>query len=396
MYFGNKSENSAKLSFVYVMIHLSVNHLASQIFNNSSERFDATAPFMVLVIKLSSFAWSCYDGSKSESDLSSSQKKNAVKEMPNLVEYFGFIFFFGGFLVGPMVHFKSYIDFIEQKGDFEKLPSIRHRIIPTVKCLLSAVLTFLIALKLDQIYDYPLMLNSDFLTSNNFVAKFKFMMICGLVARQKYYTAWKLSEGACNLAGIGFSGIDENGKAQYKRVRNIEIFAIEFPQNMKALTDSWNCLTALWLRNDVYMRLTKKGQKPGFLILVATFATSAFWHGFWPGYYFFFLSASLANISARWVRKNIRPFFLENKALKGFYDIVGIFSTVVTINYIAAPFQLLTTDKSLAFYSAMNWFLHIIIGTILVIDFFKLHTLIFKTPLKKKSDEAVVLKEKIN
>jgi hypothetical protein len=41
----------------------------------------------------------------------------------------------------------------------------------------------------------------------------------------------------------------------------------------------------VWLRDTMYKRLVKPGQKPGFAPTVMTFVTSAFWHGIGTGYY---------------------------------------------------------------------------------------------------------------
>lgn len=58
-----------------------------------------------------------------------------------------------------------------------------------------------------------------------------------------------------------------------------------FAQSYKTLLDAWNCGTNYWLRECVYKRLAKKGKKPGFKSTMATFTTSAFWHGINPTYY---------------------------------------------------------------------------------------------------------------
>ena len=56
-------------------------------------------------------------------------------------------------------------------------------------------------------------------------------------------------------------------------------------QSFKTLLDAWNCGTNYWLRECMYKRLARKGKKPGFKSTMATFITSAFWHGFNPTYY---------------------------------------------------------------------------------------------------------------
>ena len=43
--------------------------------------------------------------------------------------------------------------------------------------------------------------------------------------------------------------------------------------------------------------------------LYATYAMSAFWHGFYPGYYFFFLSMPMLTACERMGRKKLSPRF---------------------------------------------------------------------------------------
>lgn len=66
--------------------------------------------------------------------------------------------------------------------------------------------------------------------------------------------------------------------------------------SLKVNIDSWNILTTHWLRHSVYERVS-----PAIGTWVV-FMVSAFWHGFYPGYYIAFLSAALFTTAARKVR----------------------------------------------------------------------------------------------
>lgn len=55
---------------------------------------------------------------------------------------------------------------------------------------------------------------------------------------------------------------------------------------MKVNMDSWNIRTLIWLRRVVYERAP-------YMNTAAVFAVSAFWHGFYPGYYVAFFTAGL-------------------------------------------------------------------------------------------------------
>ena len=101
-----------------------------------------------------------------------------------------------------------------------------------------------------------------------------YIYLFSFTARLKYYGVWSLTEGACILSGLGYNGVDKNGKLRWDRVTNIDPWAIETAQNTRGYLESWNMNTNKWLRNYVYLRVTPKGKKPGFRSTIATFGTS--------------------------------------------------------------------------------------------------------------------------
>ena len=56
---------------------------------------------------------------------------------------------------------------------------------------------------------------------------------------------------------------------------------------------SWNITIQYWMKKYVYMRLVSKGENPPIWKFFIVFVISAFWHGFYPCYYFFFLIVGL-------------------------------------------------------------------------------------------------------
>ena len=62
------------------------------------------------------------------------------------------------------------------------------------------------------------------------------------------------------------------------------LFFFQFSTSLKVLLDSWNKMTSLWLRYVVYERCHST---------FAVFLFSAFWHGFYPGYYLTFLGGAI-------------------------------------------------------------------------------------------------------
>ena len=58
----------------------------------------------------------------------------------------------------------------------------------------------------------------------------------------------------------------------------------QFSTSLKVLLDNWNKMTSLWLRYVVYERCRST---------FAVFLFSAFWHGFYSGYYVTFLNGAI-------------------------------------------------------------------------------------------------------
>ena len=63
------------------------------------------------------------------------------------------------------------------------------------------------------------------------------------------------------------------------------LICLKTATSLKVLLDNWNVQTALWLRRICYERAPPK------LKMGLTYMLSAFWHGFYPGYYFCFIGA---------------------------------------------------------------------------------------------------------
>lgn len=144
------------------------------------------------------------------------------------------------------------------------------------------------------------LLTSDEYLKYGFVRRVWLMHMLGFTVRTKYYGVWALTEGACILSGLGYKGIDpQTGRVQWNRLQNVRPWGVETAQNARVYLENWNMNTNHWLRHYVYLRVTPKGKKPGFQASMATFVTSAFWHGFYPGYYLAFILASFLQTIAK-------------------------------------------------------------------------------------------------
>ncbi|KAJ3217322.1 lysophospholipid acyltransferase [Dinochytrium kinnereticum] len=321
---------------------------------------DVSAPLMLMVIKLSTYAWAVYDGTLPEEQLSQGQKSRAVKSPPSLLEFLGYSLFFGGFLVGPAVEFSDYRRFTRGEAPFDKAPSSG---IPSMKTLFLGILCFGLHMSFVDSWSHRFAASEAFL-ERPFLNRLLYLQVAGLIMRCKYYGAWKVSEGVCILAGIGYKGRDPNNPNvhEFNRCENVNILVLETSQSPRGFIGHWNMLTNQWLRNCVYNRLVHIGkQKPAVASLI-TWGASALWHGFYPCYYLTFLSGAILTATGITLRRNLRPLVTGRSSLrhiKPAYDVLGWMLTQLAMNYICAPFPLYKLELGLRVWASVYYIVHI-------------------------------------
>ncbi|OKL56767.1 hypothetical protein UA08_07921 [Talaromyces atroroseus] len=353
------------IGFTFLMVHMSVSHIHRQITDDASV-VDITGPQMVLVMKLSAFCWNVHDGRLPQSELSDAQKYAAIKEFPSVLDFAGYVLFFPSLFAGPAFDYVDYRRWIETTlfdvppgTDPSKIPPTRKkRKIPRSGRPATAKLVFglfwiLLFVKLGSLYP-PSFFLSDEYEKFSFPRRVWQLHMFGFVNRLKYYGSWSLTEGACILSGLGYNGFDpKTGKVFWDRLENVNPWGLETAQNTRGYLENWNKNTNHWLRNYIYLRVTPKGKKPGFRASLATFVTSAVWHGFYPGYYLSFVLASFIQTVAKNVRRHVRPFFLspdgsKPTALKRYYDLASWFATQLIMSFTVAPFVILSFSDTIA------------------------------------------------
>ncbi|RIB14495.1 MBOAT, membrane-bound O-acyltransferase family-domain-containing protein [Gigaspora rosea] len=372
-----------KLVFLFVLGHLSINHLFRQWNKVSLERYDPTGPHMVLVMKLTSFAFNVYDGRRPIKELTPHQQSKSIPSLPSLLEFLGYIFFFGGFLIGPSFDFMEYrrfvnmemyrIDktdnnekhkFIKDDGKLSKrsLYVIPNGFIPAMRKLVTGLLLIVCLVTFGGKYPFEWTLSEEY-KNLSFVNRLWYVQVAAFCARFRYYVIWLLAEGSCILSGIGFNGYDGNGYVKWNRVTNIDIIGYETADNIKQLLESWNMNTNKWLKNYVYLRVTQPGQKPDFFSTITTFGISAIWHGFYPGYYLTFITGAFVQNLHRKIHRTVRPIFLTNRfaQYKPLYNFLGWLTTQIIINYLVVSFMLLTLENSLYVWKLIYFCGHVII-----------------------------------
>ncbi|KAG5980743.1 hypothetical protein E4U55_003696 [Claviceps digitariae] len=361
------------LGFLFVMGHMSLSHIRRQAAQSPST-VDITGAQMVMVMKLSAFCWNVADGQLSDELLSEFQRDRAIRELPGLLDYAGYILFFPSLFAGPAFDYAEYRRWIDTTmfevpshiDPSKKPPSRKRRKIPrsgtpaTFKAISGLVWIALFVLASTK-YGHEELLQETYMQYPLW-RRIWIMYIINLVARFKYYGVWTLTEGSCILAGLGYNGVDpKTGTVFWNRLQNVDPWTVETAQNPRGYLAGWNMNTNNWLRNYVYLRVTPRGKKPGFRASLMTFGTSAFWHGFYPGYYFTFILASLIQTAAKNLRRHVRPFFLDSSTgkpspSKKYYDMASLVVTQLTFSFATTPFLVLSFSDSLRAWSRVYFY----------------------------------------
>ncbi|KAI0840486.1 MBOAT family protein [Hypoxylon sp. FL0890] len=367
------------IAFVFLMGHMAVSQLSRQ-FADDPSSVDITGAQMVLVMKLSAFAWNVFDGTLPEDQLSDFQKSRRILELPGLLDYAGYVLFFPSLMAGPAFDYNEYRGWIDcsmfdvpatvdpaKKPPTRKKRKIPRSGTPAMLKLASGGIWIWLFLNLSKYYSHQVLLDDSYM-NYGFLRRVLIMHMVGFTARCKYYGVWFMAEGSCILAGLGYNGVDPvTGKVYWNRLQNINPWGVETAQNSRAYLENWNMNTNKWLRYYIYLRVTPRNRKPGFRASLATFVTSAFWHGFYPGYYLSFILASFVQQAAKHYRRNVRPFFLDpvtQKPLpsKKYYDFASWLATQSTFSFVVAPFVILRLDQSLLAWSRVYFYAIITTG----------------------------------
>ena len=108
-----------------------------------------------------------------------------------------------------------------------------------------------------------------------------------------YYTPFKITDASMIACGISYNGTEKDKEGniiEHKTDRVVSIYVVALETGLSAIEmmKYWNHMVHVWLNSYVKERIVKQGEKPGLLSTLIVFGTSAFWHGFYPFYYFMF------------------------------------------------------------------------------------------------------------
>jgi len=306
--------------FAATLTHLSMAHIYRQFWEQdlSYHVIDQTAPLMIMIIKLTSYAFDISDAyfaataprksmrstarrsSVASTTSAESPPHKAIEKSPDqiyrerqlislqrpasLPEFLGYSFLFPGFLAGPTITFYEYRCFVDGSyfdGVDAAKGSLKGRRRRTLKQLLLSLTFLIIYAGFKDTVTLTRTLEPDHIAQPLWY-RWLYLHACNLVWRSKYYFAWLIAEGSYVMIGLGFRRSSHpGGKPRWDRCENVNLKRVELAANFKQFVSEWNVATNQWLYMYVYKRVADwlyPGKRPGFRANLATYVVSAFWH----------------------------------------------------------------------------------------------------------------------
>jgi hypothetical protein len=182
------------------------------------------------------------------------------------------------------------------------------------------------------------------------------------VTRAKYYGAWLVAEGSANMAGFGYQPpkIDRRtgkaaGAGDWAGVNNMDVVGFELAPTVSAASKAWNKRTQQWLATYLGKRV------PRAWSVLSVYSLSAFWHGFYPGYYLFFLFAPFLQKVEVLITQRIRPRVHRlGRPAVWLYNVLGALLTSAVLNYAVCPFIALGWTEGFTMWASFYYIGHIV------------------------------------
>ena len=345
--------------FLFSFAYLSYVHIYRMMTDWMGWKQDASTLQMILTCKMISLAFNYQDGM--EKDLEEEQKRLAVKEIPDILEYYSYLTFYAGFVLGPVFEYRDYIRFVKQEDEFKSIPSPFSRSLFLFLQALVCVAAFKYLL---SNWHYSAVSTAEW-ALNPYWFKFVYYNLAMVGCKFRYYSAFKFSESGVVASGLGYKGTRPDKSDDWDRVRGIVIHKAELGETTKVMIDNWNISVALWLRRYVFMRVASK-QAPRWRKSSAqhiTMAVSAFWHGFYPSYFvMFFFFSLLSEVSKM-------AYTTDFSKVPGVFKWVAWLGMYTCGNLHGVVFMQLGLPETLALLNALYWGPYIVL--MLVWAFFK-------------------------
>ncbi|KAG9393010.1 Membrane bound O-acyl transferase, MBOAT [Carpediemonas membranifera] len=346
---------------------------------HSIDNLHFTGTPMILALRLSSLAFDVARGADMTADELAVKPrpvgpygriKAPLAKCPSLIAFLGYSMFYGSVIVGPFFTFAEYASFASGRS-FEgltkkdrirlRLESIAWGLIYMIwgVCLMAFWVLFSF-FPPDPMLPYHAQ-HATYLATPLLWRIVRYHIIPIELIKAKYYSVWGLAHGASTMSGLTYSGRRHTmarvwSKFEFRQGANYTWLLTQFPPSMAMMTTHWNAGIGFFLASYVYSGVRRNemikrrfGKHVKMIATIATFATSAIWHGWEPGFYIFFLSSALFTNLARRMSAVFRPFFATRGRLIYVYHVITAVATMSFI-YLQMPlFYYLTWERCVAY-----------------------------------------------
>mmetsp|Transcript_35870 Transcript_35870/g.26649 ORF Transcript_35870/g.26649 Transcript_35870/m.26649 type:complete len:209 (-) Transcript_35870:6-632(-) len=177
-------------------------------------------------------------------------------------------------------------------------------------------------------------------------------------------------DAASIASGLSFSGYDKDKNPEFYTVKNVSVRGNVFSYDIKYLFTKWNMMIQHWLKNYVYLRVIRSqyGGKSAYGILpsLVTFITAAIWHGFYYGYFMFFILGSIVDFMYKQGRRLYVLFLWMPYPVRW---IVFYILTWINIMFWGVQFVLLDFARVNAYCKNMYYSMHwVVLFTLLLFN----------------------------
>lgn len=346
--FCNKSK-LGRYAFIYNIAHNSIVQLYNQIFHYNTWKMDAISiPFMMLILKHVSFAYSYQDSFYTEEKRILENKKEItfkddyylypenqvyiIREFTTY-EYICYILFYPTIIGGPFIEFSDFKRFIEQKGEYENLPST---ILPSIKNYVISIACLALFYLTDEYNKIEILI--DYENKYSFLKKCSAFLLSYLYA-VRYFGGFSLVQTGSISCGFAYEQetyiLEKHKQAQswtspnthenssnkplvFGKARMINIEKLTLLNEVEDFFRNWNISVHHFLKRNLYLRnistpeQTKENPKLASKIKnkvsLQVFLFSAFWHGFYPSYLFVFFHFYFFSFTMNRIIKSLSRF----------------------------------------------------------------------------------------
>lgn len=270
--------------------------------------------------------------------------KNFKISPPPLVKFLVYIFSPIGLISGPILPYSAFEEIINQQSSDEEIK----------KDLKDGVNTYIYALIAMVIYGSSLILfPTNLIISPEFAAKpyiirFIISVLYSAFHTSRYVFAWLGAEaGLRSIGSMNLPNLDPN---HCRSFRPESFFTI---RHAGGLVNEWNHSIHIFLKENIHCRVLALGG-PNIVARILTFAFSAFWHGFYPGYYMYAVIVMVFGALDGIRYKVTKPVFTRLLGEKGCF----IFDCIHTqcMNYFnGTTWDLLWLEPCIRFHKIMKF-----------------------------------------